>query len=239
MVGKYSRAPITEAVIEIRVLGRDDGSLNDFLSLQRDEPDFTERKDVQYATAAFALGEKISYEGSGKHVGYQFWSSDKKRVFQARLDGFNFSRLAPYDSWETFISEAQRIWRRYRAVALPKAIERVSVRYINRLDLPAPADLKQYLRTGPEIAPDLPQELGNWVLHLEIPYGEMLLVLNEAALPSVVPGTVAVLLDIDLVMTNRVPQDETGLWDLFETLRHRKNEIFERSITKELRERIL
>ena len=27
------------------------------------------------------LGEKISYEGSGKHVGYQFWSSDKKRVF--------------------------------------------------------------------------------------------------------------------------------------------------------------
>lgn len=238
MVGKYSHAPITEAVIEIRVLGRDDLSLNELLGLQRDEPDFTERKNIQYATAEFVLGEKVSYEGSGKHIGYQFWSSDKKHVFQARLDGFGFSRLAPYDSWESFVSEARRIWHRYRAVALPRAIERVGVRYINRLDLPAPADLKRYLRTGPEIAPDLPQELGNWVMHLEIPDREMLLVVNETALPSVVPGTVAVLLDIDLVVPKGVPQDERELWELFETLRRRKNEVFEQSITNELRERI-
>ena len=41
--------------------------------------------------------------------GYIFASSDERQIFQARLDGFSFSRLAPYDRWETFRDEARRL----------------------------------------------------------------------------------------------------------------------------------
>jgi hypothetical protein len=71
-------------------------------------------------------------------IGWRFVSPDKLHVFQARLNGFTFSRLPPYVDWESFRTEARRLWDLYRAVANPIAPTRIAVRYINRLDLPLP-----------------------------------------------------------------------------------------------------
>src|SRR5207253_4384748 len=106
--------------------------------------------------------------GVRTHIGYTFTSSDGLQAFQSRLDGFTFSRLAPYNGWESFCSEARRLWNIYREVTQPQAVTRAAVRYINRLDLPLPIrDLKDYLRTVPEVSPDLPQGLSGYFMQLQ------------------------------------------------------------------------
>lgn len=234
----YSRAPIREALIDIRVQARDGLALADLEAIAVGDPRYIQRKDIQFMTAELNVGAMTPPQTTAKKIGFQFWDVEKVRVFQARLDGFTYSRLAPYDCWEELSGEARRLWSRYRDLVRPEQITRIAVRYINRLDLPAPADLKVYLRTSPEISSDLPQFLGNWLMHLEIPDGKRQLIINESVAPSVVPGTVAIILDIDIFQVLEVPQDEESLWNTLQDFRVRKNEVFERSITEAVRERI-
>jgi uncharacterized protein (TIGR04255 family) len=76
------------------------------------------------------------------------------------LDGFAMSRLAPYENWNAVRDEARRLWDIYRSIAKPSKLIRLAVRYINRIDMPLPlGDFKDYLRTVPDVSPDLPQGL--------------------------------------------------------------------------------
>jgi uncharacterized protein (TIGR04255 family) len=88
-----------------------------------------------------------------------------------------------------------------RNITQPENITRLAVRYINRLDLPLPvADLKDYLRPVPKIAPGLPQSLSGYFMQLQIPQEDIkgVLILNEALVPPPSPDVGSVLLDIDI-----------------------------------------
>jgi uncharacterized protein (TIGR04255 family) len=70
-----------------------------------------------------------------------------------------------------------------QSVTKPKLINRLALRYVNRLDLPLPVgDLKYYLRTVPEVSPDLPQGLSGYFMQLQIPQEDIsaILILNQA-----------------------------------------------------------
>jgi len=173
------------------------------------------------------------------HVGFLFISRDEKQIFQARLDGFTMSRLAPYERWEPFRDEARRLWDVYRSVAKPTKLTRLAVRYINRLDLPLPvADLKDYLRTVPEVSSDLPQNLAGYFMQLRIPQEDVnsLLLVNQAIIDPAKPGVASVVLDIDVFRVDELPTNETGIWEFLEQLRVRKNDVFEACITNKARE---
>lgn len=64
------------------------------------------------------------------------------------------------------------------------------------------------------------------------------LIVQEAVIPPLNSETVSILLDIDLFCEKDVPQNEDELWQLFEQLRVRKNQIFEGCITDRVRELI-
>lgn len=161
---------------------------------------------------------------------------------QARLDGFSFSQLAPYDTWDTFRSEARRLWQIYSSVAKPEIVKRVAVRYVNRLDLPVSSsgdlDFKDYLKTVPEISPDLNQSLSSYFMQLHIPQEDLQanLVLNEAIFPQERHDVVSVLLDLDLFSLIELSSDGDEVWKLLERFRRRKNKIFEACITDKTRE---
>jgi len=111
---------------------------------------------------------------------------------------------------------------------------RVALRYINRLDLPMPMDnLNTYLRTYPEVGPDLPQSLAGFLMQLQIPHEDIkaFLVLNQAMVPPAREGVASMILDLDLFRTSNLPQSDEEIWEYFEILRTRKNEIFEGCIT--------
>ena len=133
------------------------------------------------------VGEGFSTSSSTKHVGFSLTSEDGKQVFQVRLDGFAMIRLAPYASWDPFRDEARRLWNNYRESTHPVKVDRMAVRYVNRLELPLPlVDFKEYLRTVPEVSPDLPQSLAGFFMQLNIPELDIAstLLLNQTIIDS-------------------------------------------------------
>jgi uncharacterized protein (TIGR04255 family) len=236
----YTKAPITEAVIDLSVeIGSEEKpqSLNDFGSIiQADYP----KKDMVLAIEnRFEQVEgEASLSSNQSILGYRFISPDDKQIVQARLNGFTFSRLAPYEKWELFRDEAQRLWDIYKVSTNSKTINRVAVRYINRLDLPLPLDLKEYLLTAPELSPKLSQGLSDYFMQLQIPQEDIkaMLVLIEAIIPSSKENLLSVLLDIGLFSDVDFSATKDDHWRLLETFRVRKNEIFEACITDKTRE---
>lgn len=240
---RYSNAPIAEAIIDLRVKLPEGVAISDVLRSHSGQEDaYPQKKDLNRFVGQFEISQQApSTSATADHIGFSFASSDEKQVYVARLDGFTASRLAPYDRWEHFRNEARRLWDVYRSAVRPTCIERIAVRYVNRLNLPGErVELKDYLRTSPEVSPDLPQGLEGFFLQVRIPHPDIKCtsLLNETGVPPPHLGVVSVVLDIDLFRTEDVPQDEGGLWNLFEALHERKNDIFEACITNRTRELI-
>lgn len=239
----YSHSPLTEAIIDIQVDLPDSATLDVLASIQKGQQEnYPIRQNRMLFQGQFSTEpSQLSATGSQTHIGYSYISKDKRQVAQARLDGFTFSRLAPYESWSSFQQEARQWWEIYKSVAQPIAIKRVAVRYINRLDLPLPVNnLRDYLRTVPEISSELPQNINDYFMQLQIPQEELraMLIINQALLPPNQKNIVSVLLDIDLGRSVDLPENEIDLWPLFEELRHYKNKVFEACITERTRELI-
>jgi len=236
----YPQAPITEAIIDIRVrlpesMRPDD--LDELHALVRDQ--YPGKENRALAQGRCEVGAHVSASASQQPIGFLFKTSDEKQVFQARTDGFTFSRLAPYESWKPFRDEARRLWELYRQVGKPEEVLRLAVRYINRIDIPLPFDdLNQYLRTFPEVSPDLPQALSGLFMQLTIPQPDIdcVTLLNEALIEPAHPDIASIILDIDLFRQNSVPQDDAELWKFFEILHARKNAVFEACVTDKARE---
>lgn len=244
----YPKAPLTEALIDIRVALPPSMAVTDLAKVRSGEEErypleaghyqLTSQIEINSAERSSATSAKQTQTG---HV---FRTTDERQVWQVRFDGFTFSRLAPYDRWETMRDEARRLWQLYRQVLQPQSITRIAVRYINRLELPISEeqslDYKDYLRTGPEVSPGLPQGLAGFFMQLQMPQDDLsaMLILTEATVPSGNARVGSVLLDIDLFREIDLPQDDDSLWLLFERFRVRKNDTFEGSITDRLREMI-
>jgi uncharacterized protein (TIGR04255 family) len=240
---QYLRAPILEAVLDIRVALQDDISLETLAKVGAEVDKFYPTRQERFQVESeLTVGAEVALASTRRsQLGYIFLSIDERQSFQARKDGFTFSRLAPYTGWEAFSSEARKLWGLYRSVVSVDTIERLAVRYINRLDLPFPlGDFKEYLRTVPEVSPDLPQSLSGYFMQLQIPQEEIggMLVLNQAMLPPSAPNVVSVLLDIDLFRDVDVPNEEEAIWEFYKQLRACKNHIFESCITEKTKELI-
>ncbi len=238
----FPKAPITEALLDIRVNLRNSVTLDQLVAFQdcvRDRyPNKRDRKlwkgSFEFGTDGPQLSDKI-----GGTDGYFFSSSDGRNIVQCRLDGFTFNRLKPYDRWETFRDEALRLWTLYKAVAQPTQIIRVALRYINRIEIPVPIrDFKDYVLTGPEIAPGLPQGLTGFFLQLRMPATDprTQMVVTETIEPITETKRLPFILDIDVFREAAYEVDEPAPWNALEELHDLKNDVFFKSITAKARE---
>lgn len=232
----YPNAPITEAIIELRVRRK----LSAELSLLKNVGDAENRTYPNQEKMIEAVGQmKVGpgvEEASVKQeaIGWRLVSADGKRIAQSRSNGFAFSRLAPYESWLPFCAEARRLWTVYRQTVAPDEVERLAVRYLNRIDIPGTSiELKDFLRTSPEVAPELPQQLSGYFMQLRLPFPDIAgtCVINQTIVPPAKAGAVSLVLDVDLFRTQDVPQHEPDIWAVFEQLHQTKNHVFEACIT--------
>lgn len=241
-IQKYSRCPIIEAVLDIRVDLPSDFPLNSLLKCQQQVVgDYPEKRDAQeVAISGYFSPGGTSTSTHSMPLGFIFQSRDQKRLFQARKDGFTHNRLEPYPGWDVFFSECQRLWEIYRHIAHPRGYTRVALRYINKFTfLTSTVQTDAYFRTYPEISSDLPQLIQNFFFRFELPIPEIASVATVVeAVTAPKPGETAILLDIDLFCSENLPPGNE-LWSLFGTLREWKNRIFEACITDATREMIL
>lgn len=242
----YAYSPLTEAVIDIRAQLPSHSNLATLRSLHTlVEADYPTRQDHVQFQGEIQFGEEVTSIATRTPDGYMFVSADGRQLFQARLDGFTFNRLKPYTRWNEFRSEARRLWTLYREIASPDRVIRIGVRYINRLELPLPFEkFDDFLTVIPQIPDDFPNPgLSNYFMQLTMVQPDLLstLLLNEGfALPTNFfeseQESLPVILDIDLFREVDIPDNDDAIWDIFDRFRIRKNEVFEASITKQMRE---
>lgn len=110
---RYSKAPITEAIIDFRVALPEGFSADNFANIHSHISDRFPTKQPIYAgmgSLVFQPGSSVKVDANQQEMGFLFRSRDNLRILQATLNGFTFNRLAPYDSWEEFSSDAKYLW---------------------------------------------------------------------------------------------------------------------------------
>jgi len=244
-VQPYPRAPIAEAIIEIRAVLPPATSLDDLRKVVAglDEGDYPKVESRIAFEEQIDVGNgEVTTQARHRQLGFTFSSADQKQAFHARLDGFAFSRSAPYEQWDVFSREGMRLWDAYSGAVDPQVVTRIGVRYINDIRVPLPfgIEIKDYLRTYPEISPDLPQLIQGYFMQVRIP-----LVMYQAT--ATVIGTVigrdddsSLILDIDCYNEGSIdltePRAREQIEERLTLLRRAKNAVFEACITPRTRE---
>src|SRR5258708_1679160 len=153
------KAPIREAVIDLQVSPPVSLEAVDSISSRLRDQSFTSTGIWQASVGVRFAPEGESTASTAKsRLGVRFDFKGIPRVLQCRVNGFTFSRLPQYDTWEEMSDLARECWQEYVTVTKPELVTRIQVRYINALTLPVPiADFRQYLLAAPEVPATLPQ----------------------------------------------------------------------------------
>ena len=231
-----NRAPIAEAVIELRVRSASPIGLEPLGALSSYwKPKYPLEQKVQSVAATFGVQDgKPVTDAQYQQLGYMLKTSDQHDVVQFRRDAFVFSQLQPYSSWEQVLPKATELWASYREAIKPERLIRLGVRYINRLRLPLPVNLSEYL-TSPPVAPQMSAStirayLTRMVLH--DPGTGNSVTVTQASEPSTDQDQIVVLLDVDAFRDVDVSPADEGVIKMLESLRHVKNQAFFGSITE-------
>jgi uncharacterized protein (TIGR04255 family) len=162
--------------------------------------------------------------------GFRLISENKLHVVQFTRDGIVFSRLTPYDTWDTFVEEGWRLWRFFAELAEPSEVQRLGTRFINRIALRQADDVRQYLTSPPECleaiglptigflyqsrhaVPGHPYDV-NVVRTIQLPGPQQ----NEQF---------GLIVDIDVGTTDALPCDDAVLHQHLRTMHWLKNKVF-------------
>jgi uncharacterized protein (TIGR04255 family) len=233
----YHNPPITEALFDIQVelpagigivqLEELCGKISDQYPKKRPRRRFEGHFQVKDGQAATTETVDLGVDG------FLNWSSDEKQVVQFRLDGFTYSRLKPYNGWENNFPETMKRWATFRSMVKPTLIRRITVRFINSIEIPQKAfDLDEYFVDAPQApkvdSTTIEQFLNRIVFNVPAKgaKGVITQTIGQTANPTITP----IIFDLDVSMAINALIDDTQISKIFENLRNLKNEIFEKSL---------
>lgn len=229
-------APIREAIIEIRVRSGVDAA-----ALEECAKSFAKDYPKRFALHQGAFGFVFNEDGIATKsadrslLGYRMDSGDGHHVAQFRIDGFAFSRLPRYETFEQMREEAHRLWAAYSNCLKPEAVTRLAVRYINVMELPVGGlPLTEFLSAPPTLPRALPQAFGSFLERVvfQDPKTGASVILTQAFEGVAGDGRYPVTLDIDAFRDRDFDPGDPGIWEYLEELRQLKNNVFFESITE-------
>jgi uncharacterized protein (TIGR04255 family) len=234
------RAPSIEALIHwqaspSKVL--DQATLRD--ELTRRLPDYPICQPQHGIEIAFGSPDGTS-EVSHRNQWNGFRIQDENHhVAQFTQTGVVFSRLEPYEKWKSFQAEAMRFWDIFLEVAVPTTVQRLGVRYINRIVLKSGENLSTYLKIKPSAIADLelPTESFFYQDTYQIPgypyYANWVRTIQSQPSASVDYQHPALIIDIDVFTTSEIiASDRESLIKHLHEMRWIKNKIFFSCITQ-------
>lgn len=239
----YDRAPIAEAIIDLRVDWPADAP-DDVLDglAERLKSQFPKSEPINSIVMGFAVppGEDVSFSHTAMLVGRRLDSSDGKRVLQVQRAGFTYSHLPQYTDWVRFSSEAEELWQAFIDTAKIETVTRAAVRVVNKIVLPgAPQDLSRYTKLMPNVPAGLPAIDGPYFVQMQ---GEgkvegSRVIINSGRVQTPEAG-LEFLLDFDLFVEQRFDARSPRIWSLLKSLSEEKNNLFEACITDDFRKLI-
>lgn len=243
MPEQYKRAPITEAVIEIRFAEPADTDLLVKISADLKATYPFQTPLVNYNVTVGLPPPNISREAV-THVnqakGHRLSSMDQTEILLLWPLTFVVSQLAPYPGWEIFCGRFVSDWIIWKKAAGYRKITRIGVRFVNRIDIPhAGHAIEEIDYLG--IYAKLPETFGPVAAYgvqaQFLPDDEGChLTLNSGLVPSPLIGYGSILLDLDIAKEVNPPQRDEEIYVLLDKIRTKKNAAFEACITDRARE---
>lgn len=233
----YPNAPIVEAIFDIQVT----------LSEAFTQDEFAERakrivgegypicgnlgfQSIEFKQEADALNVRTNADW----VGCEFKNSSQNQVVRIRKDGISFHRLRPYTSYDELIAEVQALWKGFLAQLPLKAITKLSLRFVNKINLPTGTkigDLSEYVKVVPHVA--LPSEADIQNLLSRVHIKEKSTGNNAHVSFSSIQkdeNLLGILLDIEAWNDRGSSAESDEIWDRFSSLRDLKNRLFTGSL---------
>jgi uncharacterized protein (TIGR04255 family) len=168
-----------------------------------------------------------------------FLTEERKLFMQIGAHFLAINCLTPYPTWDVFKPQIERAYETVRNLISVQGLERIGLRYINRLDIASPrVDLEEYFDFWPHLGKGLPQTMQSFVTGCVLLYhdGRDACKLQFTSAVPELPETNAFLLDVDYftAQPRRVsPEDALG-W--VENAHQNAETVFEGCITDKLRE---
>jgi uncharacterized protein (TIGR04255 family) len=230
-----TRAPITEGLIDFRVEPPAGANVDQLVAAiaARGYFGYVPKGPIVRSEFGFSLEAREAH-ASSTSIGIRLNSPDEGYAALLSIEGFTFSRLEPYQSWEDLLREARSLWEGYAQCLGLGSIIRVGTRYINNLRLPS-TELEHFLHLLPRLSEGLPPAMSGFIQRyvLQDPETEATVILTEI-LPEGSPGPpVPVILDVDAFRAMRFAMDEPAAWQYLERLRVLKNRVFFKCLTED------
>ena len=240
----YPKAPITEAVFEIRF-----GAPLEESDLERVSrafgkfyPTIQEFQQVQFQLGPGPDGKLAAPVTSKPTKQFRRSGNDEQELVVLIPTSIVVSQLAPYCGWDIFFKRFQRDWALWVSIIGRPRVSRLGLRYINRIDIPSRGEAivsqGDYIKIG-VLEPD---SFGPTITYAvqamyNAPSGACKAVINTAVIPAViVPDFVSFNIDIDVGMETDVPQSDKAIFEHLGIMRNDKNFLFEEMITDKARE---
>jgi len=242
MPNGYRKPVVTEAILDLRVALLPGIGLDALASIAEVLRDRFPRQEAMFTGTyqfGFYEGQALTPEATQNQNGFRLTSADGMKVIHIGVENFTFSRLQSYTGWEAFSAEARQLWDLYKASCALEGVQRVGLRYINRIDIPVTSRLSSFLALRPLLPEQLPsREMLGFFMQVQLPQDDLesMLIVNEGRVSPTTEDVFTVVLDFDLFRESSWgPEQNEAVWELLGQFRLRKNEVFEASIEEETR----
>lgn len=236
---RYPHPPIVEAVVEFKFSASTDEKKYAKVLTNLKKAYDVHKEETHYT---YAVDMKAPYKEPKKTTQTvdKLFSNNMTQNIIMRSNSLAISQLAPYACWDEFRARIFRdfeVW--HRAVGYQQ-LERIGMRYINRIDLPLEDDkiqLEQYAVLNINVQPCL-KSLDKYSINIQSQLKDIgaTVIVNSAMVESPLANHLSLVLDFDIF---RMVDSSMKVEDIFTYLdqaRTKKNELFESSITEKARE---
>ncbi len=232
----YMHPPIVEATVELRIANRipDD----DVDKLQRLlAPEYAKVEPVTELLIAFSLDGTQPPPPPPTGKKYKLTSEDGAWIVQLGASSVALSNLAPYVGWLDFEKQIRGIYKTWRRIVGKRQVERLGMRYINRVDIPGNVVKPEEWFT---VYSQFPDELGLSANEAQSVIAgtlnqEIGVKIATALVPPALIDHLSLILDIDVFHTSVTVKGDDEVWAALGALHDQKNRVFESCITDRTR----
>jgi uncharacterized protein (TIGR04255 family) len=226
-----SRPPIKEALVDLRLKYKEPLSAEQLDAIHSALSEELPKKTLRAALVfTFSSGQPSQENGVD---GYVLKDKLGKKVLQVNKEGITFSLIDCYSGWDSFIADFWHFLEVIVGIAPVLAIERVGVRFIDKILLPVPVNsLTEYFTVVPDFSAVNEGAPSEWFMRTTLPRDNLKCILTQAINPAESSkDKIAFILDIDVFELKNFEFNETALESTLSTMREVKNDVFFASIT--------
>ena len=203
---RLSKAPIILSVLEVKFAPPDSMTIKDLAGLKvifkEDFPVQVERNQAQFQFNPSSKTVPVNVQQDA----YVFTSTSKKHEILITTDSFSFLQHGSYDTWAAFKKVGLGAWIKCESFIKPTSIDRLSVRYVNSVELPYPPNTVQtqekFFKTT-IVGPTTGKPIQQYSMRFTHPAGDDGIMVHFAQdLKPGVSGLFPFIIDIDVLYFN-------------------------------------